>query len=154
MEHSLIPVLLSSEGRDWSLVDEAIVAHNCNQSPGMLYVGWRSVFTGVWFLSERESLSYYQSVGYGVWYWEITTVYVCWLSLHGVLVCRLIFELRSEARNYHWVLAFVWESCLRKLKERKIYSFVTRRTLERWFTGRSFVNAWNALYQLPLPIGR
>jgi hypothetical protein len=81
-------------------------------------------------------------------------VYVCWLSLHGVLVRRLIFELRSEARNYPCVLAFVWGSCLWKLKERKIYSFVTGKTLKRWFTERSFVNAWNAFYQLPLPIGR
>jgi hypothetical protein len=71
---------------------------------------------------------------------------VCLLvSLHGVLVRRLIFELRSEARNYPCVLVFVWESCLWKLKERKIYSFVTRRTLKRWFIGRSFFNTWNAL---------
>jgi hypothetical protein len=29
-EHSLIPGLLSSEGRDWSLVDEVVVARNYN----------------------------------------------------------------------------------------------------------------------------
>ena len=71
---------------------------------------------------------------------------VCLLvSLHGILVRRLIFELHSEARNYHCVLAFVWKSCLWKLKEWKIYSFVTRRILKRWLIRRSFFNAWNVL---------